>query len=189
MTEATALHILNLERKPPLDDLRDIVEEQLFELRNYFLRNPVVRELYENRIARINRIADAAEVLGLKFNKDRNFDMEVTYSASELPELLREFEQALTQARLLLASSLVPYTLRQTCRSMIAFQESFETRFMELTSHIAPYNGEVRAAEHVDTGRLLREIISGYRPDAEQLIAKERRRILNRLARQAGHQK
>lgn len=188
MTEATALHILQLDRIPPVDDLSEIVDEQLFELRDYFLRNPIIRELYENRIARMARIAEAASILGLEF-KPRKLPLlhPVNFEVSELAELLRRFEQALAQARLVLASTLDPEVLRHTCKEMIAFQEAFEASFMQLTSEVAPSEGEVRAAEHIDTGRLLRALSSGYRPDAELLISKERKRILNRLTRQAGH--
>lgn len=187
MTEETALHILQLDRTPPLEDLFDIVDEQLFELRDYFLRNPVVRELYESRMARITRIAEAAAVFRLHFETQSETSLQpFTPSTSELTELLREFEQSLAQARLVLASSLHPQILCRTCEHMIDVQEAFEAAFMQLTTPIPPFDGAVRAAEHVDTGRLLQLLISGYRPDAEQLISKERRRILNRLARQVG---
>ncbi len=186
MTEAAALQILQLDIKPPVDDLREIAEDQLFDLRDYFLRNPVIRELYENRIARIERIATATETLGYSFGQNQPPEIpKVDFSSLDLSELLRQFEQSLAMARLVLSSTLHPIVLTETCTSMIALQTSFEAQFIKLTAHISPYDGAVRAAEHVDTGRLLRALSSGYRPDAELLISKERRRILNRLARQA----
>ncbi|WP_306640072.1 hypothetical protein [Sanyastnella coralliicola] len=172
-----ALDLLDLERKPEDPDIiEELIEEAVFPLREYFLRNPVVPVLYRSRLARIKQLQAAGESLGLSTSKSTPLTTSKDFSESDLAELLRAFEAALSQARLQVAQHLNPSALVASVEQMIAIQESFEHAFLRVTAHFASAESNILAADVVDTGKLLM-LLQHEDPSSTELIEKERKRI------------
>lgn len=163
---------------PPLDVLEEIIEDAVFEVREYFLRNPVIPELYESRIRRLRMISEATESLGLKPRQvELDFQSYEFEQHSDLIEVIRLHEEQLTALRLGLSASLDPDIVSAHASQMIAAQISFEGRFFTLTEAFGISEDSVKASEHADTGRLLFMLRSASRPDVAPIIQRERKRI------------
>ena len=61
MEISQVLNILQLTEMPPSDVLENLVEDEVFHLRDYFLRNPVVKQLYVARIRKLNKLLEIQE--------------------------------------------------------------------------------------------------------------------------------
>lgn len=187
----TALMHLELQSHPPTDVLEELVEERCFAIRDYFLRNPVVPELYESRRRRLQRTAEAATALGLVLPPPRISPGSPTIDATSLVAVLRSFEEGQQSLRLRISSTLHPLELNELGQAMEQLQTDYEERFMEATANFAGSTESVKAAEHLDTGRLLQWISQhglSELSDQEEpytMIVRERRRINDRRAR--GH--
>lgn len=187
----TALMHLELQSHPPMDVLEELFEERCFAIRDYFLRNPVVPELYESRRRRLQRIAEAAGVLGLVLPPPVTAPVVTAIDATSLVTILRSFEDGQRSLRLQISSTLHPLELNELGLAMERLQTDYEERFMEATTKFTCSEAPVKAAEHLDTGRLLqwigRQGLSDLSDQDEPytMIVRERRRINDRRAR--GH--
>ncbi len=178
MNEASALQVFDLAEVPPLDVLEEIIEDAVFEVREYFLRNPVIPELYESRIRRLRLIDEASKSLGLKAPQvDLDFQKFEFEQLSDLIEVIRLHEEQLTSLRFGLSASLDPNVVSSHASEMIAAQISYEEHFFTLTEVFGISEDSVKASEHVDTGKLLFMLRSASRPDVAPIIKRERKRI------------
>ncbi len=185
----TALAHLELIDHPPEDVLEELLEERCFDLRDYFLRNPVIPELYASRVRRLQRIAEAAEALGFHWAARPPKPLIVLGRTASLAELLKRFEAEQAVLRSRLSASLHPIELADLAEAMVALQLDYEAGFFELTRAFGTTDEAVKAADHLDTGRLLRWIAQNGTPvpsaqsEATASIAAERRRIIDRRER------
>ena len=190
MDAQTALFHLDLVEQPPLDVLEELVEERCFEVRDYFLRNAVIPELYESRARRLERIAEAAEQLGAHYAAHPSETNHVAFTANTLTQLLKDFEAEQAGLRTRISASLNPRELAVLAHGMIALQLAYEDRFFALTAAFGMAKEAVKAADHLDTGRVLHHIALYGEPQAtkegsiREAIENERRRISDRRARE-----
>lgn len=190
MDAQTALFHLDLVEQPPLDVLEELVEERCFEVRDYFLRNAVIPELYESRARRLERIAEAAEQLGASYAAHPSETIHAAFTADTLTQLLKDFEAEQAGLRTRISASLNPRELAVLAHGMIALQMAYEDRFFALTAAFGMANEAVKAADHLDTGHVLHHIALHGEPQAtdegsiREAIENERRRISDRRARE-----
>lgn len=190
MDVKSALLHLELTSQPPVDVLEELVEDRCFELRDYFLRNPVIAELYESRIRRLERIAEAAEALGLQLAAHPSETTStVAFDGASLSELLRRFEEEQALVRTRMSTTLNPLALASIARAMIEVQGLYEDAFFSSTHRFGVQEDAVKASDHLDSGRLLQcmrlhgEPIPLATSEAVRMIESERRRISDRRAR------
>lgn len=177
MNREMALDVLGLQSLPEdEEDLIDQIEEQVFPIREYFLRNPVVSILHQKRIRQLERIQAAAEALGVQADQQDQI-VELPISADDLKGLLKRYEEVLMQARLQIASTMQPKVITSVVHTLLQMQEAFESRFMELTDHLDESEEIIKASEHVETGVLLLALRNDDQATAEEMIGKERKRI------------
>jgi len=174
--------ILNLETWPPHDVLEEILEDEVFNLRDYFLRNPVVPVLYKSRIRKLKKLQEILETFLKK--TETTFELaEIQDSKSnDLREILRFLESHLSRVRQQIAQSLNPVHLAQLAENMIKIQLKFEELFKTYcyAENIKPAQEEVKAAQHINTGLGLKFIETQNQKDLTSLLEKELKRIVGR---------
>lgn len=190
MDVKSALLHLELTAQPPVDVLEELVEDRCFELRDYFLRNPVIPELYASRIKRLERLADAAEALGLPvLAHPSTSKSSAAFKGAPLDDILRGFEESHALLRTEMSATLHPLALAGIAQAMIEVQEQYEEAFFIATQRFGIQADAVKASDHLDTGRLLRWMNLHGEPQPTQtgesakMIEAERRRISDRRAR------
>lgn len=93
MEISQVLNTLQLTEIPPKDVLEEIVEDHIFQLRDYFLRNPVVKQLYAARIRKLNRLFEIQEqYINSKENKSLDLYEDIKLIGSDFLDLLKDFE-------------------------------------------------------------------------------------------------
>ncbi len=175
------LQVLDLEKMPPADILEEIVEEKIFELRDYFLRNPVVPVLYNSRLRRLKSLAEIQLELSSK-NNPETLSLEFpSLDSSSLTALIKSYQSGLAVQRTFLAQTLNAQRIKQIVQEIISFQKQFEQHFAQLikTEHpeIEPLEEQVKQADQLDTGVVLFKLKT--KPEeALSLLRKEYSRIL-----------
>lgn len=173
-----ALDLLRL-RDVPSDNsvFNELYEEAVFEVREYFLRFPIVEALYRSRIHKLNQLEEAATLLGHPQPQvEVSLPQLALDNAKALDALFAQHQQALSLLRLQVASSLNGHALVTLAKAIVDLQKTFETRLLELTPHITASTEQVKAADIVDSGQLA----FAFKTDPDRfttLVAKEKRRI------------
>ena len=171
-----ALDLLDLERLPEEKDvLHDLIEEAVFPIREYFLRQPVVAVLFRSRIARIQQLQEASRTFELTYAEPEPL-ANITFDQRELPALLRAYESEMSQARLEVARHLSPPQVIQAAQHMVSVQSAFEVSFLSVTAEFASAEADILAAQLLDTGKALR-LLSEAPQEVQSLIENERKRI------------
>lgn len=182
MNEANALLLLGFSSRPSADELPDLIEEKVFEVRTYFLRQPVVPELFRSRIRKLNQLAEAAAHLGLSFEPQLN-KTTPQLTQTDLLSVLTGYSAEMSMLKLHVASTLNPKELAHLAEVMVTFQIQFEDLFFELTKDYPLTDEVVNAAAAMDAGELLFELKKENTPAVQTLISKERNRIAARMSR------
>lgn len=180
MTEAQALAILSLTQQvEDPQELSDHIVELVFPIREFFLRQPIISVLFQSRIHRLEKIAEAAKYFRLTFSTvSENYSLQAFQTNDPLEFLLSSYEEQLSDLRLLAASTFDPLLLSAIATKMIILQLKFEDQFLELTTHLSPLKEEVKAAEAMDTGRVLFRLKREGTSAVQSELARERQRIL-----------
>lgn len=179
MNPETARIFLEVPEGIDQEELQDVLEAKAFDLRSFFLQQPVVPVLYESRVNRLQKLQSAYEALG----------GETLYSAVQLPaipiveeltlvDLLEVHAGYLAACRSQMARTLLPEPLIELAQRMIAMQDRYEALFMDLTDELSLSNeDQVKQSEQLDLGEVL-HVLRAKGPKAlENEIAKERQRI------------
>jgi hypothetical protein len=188
MNTSTALAIYDLIAVPPHEVMGELIDSACFTIRDYFLRNPVVAEVYAARSKRLLRYREAAEVLQYNFSEQRQYPLNALTSSLTLEDLLRAFDRAIAAERQYMATTLHPDELIALAGRMVTIQQAYEQNFMALTGVYPTSAFEVKAADQLDTGRTLLLLREDARSKAVlDCIAKERKRIATLNARRHHH--
>ncbi|MFT4779326.1 MAG: hypothetical protein ACJAU0_001818 [Flavobacteriales bacterium] len=182
MNEAHALLLLGFSSKPDASELPDLMEEKVFEIRTYFLRQPVVPELFRSRIRKLTQLAEAASLLGLNYEAMQD-PLASSAQTQELIPLLNACSVQMADLKLSISSTLNPTAIATLAGAMVAYQIQFEDVFFELTAGYPRSEEKVNAADALDVGELLFEHKKQNSARIQELISKERIRISARKAR------
>lgn len=176
MNKHLALAVLKLSDSADRDEIEEALQLQIFDLRSYFLKQPVVEPLF---LSRATKCAQLAEVAGL-FHIDLSHSsshIRIPLAEGNLEETLKNYEAAMANLRLQLARTMHPDLIRELAVAMVRVQRDFETRFLTLSSGEHPTS--VLAADQLPTGRLIRMLSNNHDSnEIQELIARERTRIL-----------
>lgn len=187
MDEARALAVLDLVRRPPADFLEQHLEDLVFPLRDYFLRNTVIAPLFRSRSKRLLQMAEAAEALGMVFSPYRA-DAAAGLQKDTLLDLLSSYEAELAYCRLRISGSFNPHLIASEAERAIAIQEAYESGILVFSEGLEA-QAEVRAADQYDSGRFVLHLKSGDQNAIEQALSHERGRIMALGARAGRSQK
>lgn len=183
MNREMALLVFDFELAPPSAVVAEVLEEQVFNLRDFFLRQAIVPEVYRTRIQRLERLHAAALALDLELTSlEQPVLGDFFLPNGRMDELLHAYADRINTLRLYMAQRLHPLDVGWAAEQLIAVQLAFEEQFDVLTAHIAPLDAPVKAAEVIDVGRLL-QCLQHDPAAAEAMIARERQRIKARRAR------
>jgi hypothetical protein len=183
MNREMALHVFDFELAPPVAVIAEVLEEQVFELRDFFLRQAIVPEVYRTRIQRLERLHAAAGALGLELSVPEQRVFETFFlPTGRMEDLLHTYAELINTIRLYMAQRLHPLEVGSAAEQLIDVQLAFEEQFDAHTAHITPLEVAVKAADAIDVGRLL-HLLQHDLAGAEDLIARERQRIKARRAR------
>jgi hypothetical protein len=176
MDKHLAFAVLNLSPNATFEDIEETVEAQIFELRTYFLRQPIVAALYVRRTEKCAQIFDLAQLFDLTLS-DNGTHIHIPLAEGTLEEILKNYEAITTQLRSQMARTMHPESIRLLALNLVSVQQDFEKHFLAIT------NGEaatpVLAADQLQTGRLLRLLTTdANQPEVLEIIARERSRIL-----------
>jgi len=207
MTRQEAFEIFQLEEPIDADNVSDAYEESFFTIRDYFLKNTVVPQLFVSRLQRLKKFEQAFCVLQdqpLKWEEpklpsqpDHEEAMKImSLKSSSLEELLKSYEGRVTEKRMFIAQSwTIPEVVKNTLE-LVAVQQAYHLLFEEFGQAEFTTSkemvGEVKAAEQIDSGVLLKKLKSRSESDEANLdfqhsLGKELARVkkLNKLLRGA----
>ncbi|MDG1260921.1 MAG: hypothetical protein P8H59_13130 [Flavobacteriales bacterium] len=187
MQQSNALLLLGLETTPSESDLVDLVEEKVFEIRTYFLRQTIVPELYRSRAKKLVQFGEAARILGLTYSPTifPNYEGQ---APETLPKLLTWYGSGVAYYRFQLSSTLNPFDLENIVEQLISHQINFEDAFYEASKTVDMSEETIPASQAIDYAVLQSHLRLGENELAQVLIAQERKRIDGRYERE-GKQK
>lgn len=178
MNRDFALDLLQLRAVP--DDaevFEELFQEAVFEVREYFLRFPIVAALYRSRIHKLRQFDEAAQVLGFPQPKDEISILQFSLgNAKALDALFAQHQQALSMLRLQLASTFNCHALATLTEAIVNLQDEYESQLLELTPEIPESDAQIKAADITDSGQLAFAQKSDP-PRFHSLLMKEKRRI------------
>lgn len=184
MQESNALLLLGLETAPDKSELTDLVEEKVFEIRTYFLRQTIVPELYRSRAKKVMQLGQAAEILGLTYS-NRDFPVYSNSIPETLPNLLTWYGSGVAHYRFQLSSTLNPFELESIVEQLISHQINFEDAFFLASKTVDMSEETIPASQAIDYAVLQSHLRLDQREEANELIAQERKRIAGRYEREA----
>ena len=179
MKKEEAQFILDLESWPPLEVLEEIIEEEVFQFRDYFLRNPVIPVLYKSRIRKLEKLQNIQNTFLEKTVLTKELQQISKPEHHELKEILRYLESQLALTRQKMSATLSPAEIASLANQMIEIQSHFEDSFLTHchAQNILPAEEKVMAADQIKTGRALNYIESGNHTELKPLLEKELKRI------------
>lgn len=184
MEESRVKLILNLEKIPPKDVLTEILEEEIFPIRNYFLRNPVIKVLFKSRIRKLLQYQEIeTKYIGEKAHADlKELEKDNTIVGGDFRELFRSFELKMSKLKVRMSSEMAPGRVAILAQEMIDVQEAFELNFVSIYDqweHSQKIKNDitVKAADQISTGKALRLLTGKVSPELIQMISNEYVRI------------
>ena len=185
MERSKALALLGLDDEATLDEISDALDQAVFQVRDHFLRQPVIPILAESRVkkcAQWSEVARALEVpnLGPPVPPPELMPLGDSLEASVLGHV-----ENLRRCRSAMASTLDPESVAQIGHLLASIQSDYMEAFMALTKELAPTLEEaILAREEADWMALLAAIRAvGTEPGSERLrdsmISRERARMQN----------
>lgn len=177
MDKQNAALLLNLELPCDEEEVRDKVEEKVFELRDFFLRQAIHPVLFAGRRERLRSLLKAQEaILELSpavFDEGAPF----TWEYPSFQTLLEHYSHELMQLRLKVSASLLPEVLIPLVNQMIQLQEAFEDNFLLLGKDL-PEVSAPKQTNAIALGQVIYKL--NQKEDVVFELAREKARILSR---------
>ncbi len=180
MNREDALTYLNLIDTAPQEAIQEAIDEQAFELRNYFFTHYPLRQLFQKRANQADKLVDAAETLNISIQKSA--------VAAEIREVksLGDFEMLSVQVKNTMMQCEIGQ-MGDTAMRMVELQELFEAYVITLLQgKVNETQEEVKIGFPVDFMQF-RSAFSKYEKGEElnseqiEVLAKEVKRIQARI--------
>lgn len=190
MERSKAFSLLGLTEESDREEWTDALDQAVFQVRDHFMRSPIIPKLYEAKVNRCVMLSDAASTLGLA-PLGQPVSMPKTLPLGvNLEALVQGHVDNLMRCRNVLATTLDPDSVAQVGHLMIRIQTEYMQAFMAMTSsyatHDAAQQGEssglVPAKQETDWKSLLGAVrstdsMSGTNPLLTDLVRHERARM------------
>ena len=174
---------LKIEGDIDADDLLDTLELQVFDLREFFLRQPVVPALFESRIKRLSNLQEAFIAMGGRLS-----EIEIAYvempilTDLSLLDLIETHAGFLASCRSRMASTFWPQPIQGFAKQMIIMQDRYEALFLDLSVHLkTEHHPPVKQADHLNYGEVLHRMRTVDESAVKEELTKERCRIIQKL--------
>ena len=156
---------LFLELHPPYssDDVDEVYEMKVFDIKDFCLKNTVIKKLFEARIKKLKQYAEAHAFL-TEEKLHENADS-VPYSPlnkAHLLGFLDNYAQEMNKMKLMLSSTFEPHQLTGILKTMIALQQEYLQFYQSHTSFLSSYKEsfsfeeELNLRQQMDVGKLIR---------------------------------
>ncbi len=184
VSEIEALATLGVEKNDS-EALSERLEDLVFPIRDYFLRNPVIIPLYKSRINKLLNIHTAAFSLQL-LPTSKTFEILKSQvsslkfqagTADSNIELFRTIEEHRSGFRLKIAQTMIPAEIAYLALELCELEQAYMLEFLRLNTLLEASTNQVKASEFPDFGELIFELKSQSNPSLE-MLAKEKARIL-----------
>lgn len=177
MDKNSAALILDLHLPASEDDVLDRVEEKVFELRDFFLRQSIHPVLFSGRRHRLESILKAKNALLQQAIVPLALQYENALDSTAFLPLLETYSSALMQLRLKVSLSLLPEVLIPIVDAMIQLQIAFEQDFLNLGKDL-PEVAPPKQTEAIDLGKVIYQLKKGE--EVSFALAREKARIMLR---------
>lgn len=148
-----------------IDDehLPDRYEEQVFQLRDYALRNTPVPAMFEQRIRQLQQVQEHFDALNGATQPGIDLGPIVSLNADEIVSFLRTYSEQMMQLKMRMATTLVAHEVAAIMKSMIHLQYQYDAGWITICKQLeAGPSTEVKIADQVDTGQLIHFIRKHY---------------------------
>lgn len=190
MERSKAFSLLGLTEETDREAWTDALDQAVFQVRDHFMRSPIIPKLYESKVDRCVLLSDAASTLGLA-PLGQPVSMPKTLPlGGNLEALVQGHVDNLMRCRNVLATTLDPDSIAQVGHLMIRLQTEYMQAFMDMTSSYttgdSTQQGEspalVPAKQETDWKSMLGAVrstdsMSGTNPLLADLIRHERARM------------
>jgi hypothetical protein len=190
MEQSKAFSLLGLTEESDREAWTDALDQAVFQVRDHFMRSPIIPKLYEAKVDRCVLLSDAASTLGMA-PLGQPVSMPKTLPlGGNLEALVQGHVDNLMRCRNVLATTLDPDSVAQLGHLMIRLQTEYMQAFMAMTSSYAADDaaqqdsspGLVPAKQETDWKSLLGAVrstdsISGTNPLLADLVRYERARM------------
>ena len=184
MERAKAFSLLGLTEESDRESWTDALDQAVFQVRDHFMRSPIIPKLYAAKVDRCVLLSDAAQSLGLELLGAPVAMPSCLPTGTALEALIQGHVENIMRCRNVLATTLDPDSIAQVGHLMIQLQKEYMEAFMALTSDLEGSNPEsdeaIPARNETDWKALLgamRAHSQGGNPLFQDLVAFERRRI------------
>ena len=184
MERVKAFSLLGLSEDSDRESWTDALDQAVFQVRDHFMRTPIIPKLYAAKVNWCVLLSDAAQSLGLEPLGAPVAMPSCMPTGAALEALIHGHVENIMRCRNVLATTLDPDSIVQVGHRMIQLQMEYMEAFMALTSDMGASTPEsdeaIPARNETDWKALLgamRAHNQGDNPLFQNLIAFERRRI------------
>lgn len=180
MDKNSAALILDLYLPVSEEVVLDRVEEKVFELRDFFLKQSIHPVLFAGRRNRLESILQAKNALLEQEISPQALRQEYTLDPKTYSSLLESYSSDLMTLRYKVSSTLLPEMLIPLVQAMIELQENFEEHFLNLGTQL-PDVAPPKQTAAIELGKAIYDLKQGE--DITFDLAREKARILLRTKR------
>ena len=189
MERSKALALLGLDETATEEHVTDALDQAVFKVRDYFMRNAVVPLLAESRVEKCVQLSDVAQSLGVSSLGNPAPMPQLLPNGTDLEALVRGHVENVMRCRNALATTLDPDSVAQIGHLLSRVQVDYMRSFVVLTEPYASdqHPATVPAREEVDWMALLAAIRAdrqtpGASAMLRELVVKERARMASILS-------
>lgn len=164
------------------EDWENVLEEQVFSIRNFLLSQPVTVLLFASRIRKLVQLAELEELLGGNRNPEPETARQLPPAESaSLLALIRWRELCHSLSRTAMARHNEILFIAAEADQMCFTESRYEELFLELSWEISPEADNHSSSWRPDYGALILELSRhGISSGATRILAAEKARILAR---------
>lgn len=134
MTEKEALALLGLEAGPDGirygdDELQDALEEQLFELKRFFISRAPIRKLFQSRLDKLEKIHQALEVLAPDFDFSYNLPVVSFPESGNILEVFQAYQQENRRLKTGISQSANPLDIHALAERLLALEKAYAEKW------------------------------------------------------------
>ena len=183
MERAKAFSLLGLTEESDRESWTDALDQAVFQVRDHFMRSPIIPKLYAAKVDRCVLLSDAAHSLGLEPLGAPVAMPSCMPTGAALEALIHGHVENIMRCRNVLATTLDPDSIAQVGHLMIQLQKEYMEAFMALTSDMEgsnPGSDEAIPARNETDWKALLGAMRAHsqgQPLFQDLVAFERRRI------------
>jgi len=184
MERSKALTLLGLDDSSSLEGVTDALDQAVFQLRDYFLRGPILPQLANSRVEKCVQLSDAAQSLGVSPLGEPVDLPDLVNQNDSFEALILGHVENLRRCRNSLAKTLDPDSVAQLGHLMSQVQVEYMRSFLDLTDTMAdlPAAQHVPAKEETDWMAILAAIRAatnspGHGLLLQEMVSKERARM------------